>query len=118
MTSLPQFLPRGGEGPGRSCSGAARADSVDGGGVRMGKASALGLPDGTRALLFDCDGVLTQTAKIHAAAWKEMFDDYLRQRAQRPGEPLVPFTADDYARYVDGKLRADGARAFLESRGI
>ena len=53
--------------------------------------ATLGLPSGTRACLFDLDGVLTQTAKLHAAAWKEMFDDYLRERAQRTGEPFVPF---------------------------
>jgi len=78
----------------------------------------LGLPDGTRACLFDLDGVLTQTAKIHAAAWKEMFDAYLRERADRTGEPFVPFEVTDYTRYVDGKLRVDGARSFLASRGI
>jgi beta-phosphoglucomutase family hydrolase len=81
-------------------------------------APALGLPSGTRACLFDLDGVLTQTAKLHAAAWKEMFDAYLRERSQDTGEPFVPFAQDDYARYVDGKLRFDGAMAFLESRGI
>jgi beta-phosphoglucomutase family hydrolase len=78
----------------------------------------LGLPSGTRACLFDLDGVLTQTAKLHAKAWKQMFDSSLRERSQRTGEPFVPFSADDYARYVDGKLRVDGARAFLVSRGI
>jgi beta-phosphoglucomutase family hydrolase len=78
----------------------------------------LGLPDTTRACLFDLDGVLTQTAKIHAAAWQEEFDHFLRQRSQRTGEPFVPFAVADYTRYVDGKLRADGARSFLASRGI
>jgi beta-phosphoglucomutase family hydrolase/Cof subfamily protein (haloacid dehalogenase superfamily) len=79
----------------------------------------LGLPAGTRACLFDLDGVLTQTAKLHAAAWKQTFDDYLRERAERSGEPFVPFDeATDYARHVDGKLRLDGARSFLASRGI
>ncbi len=78
----------------------------------------LGLPSGTRACLFDLDGVLTQTAKVHAAAWKEMFDAYLRERAQATGEPFVPFEVADYTRYVDGKLRVDGARSFLASRGI
>jgi beta-phosphoglucomutase family hydrolase len=72
-----------------------------------------------RGCLFDLDGVLTQTAKVHAAAWKQMFDDYLRERAQRTGEPFVPFDpVDDYDEYVDGKPRADGTRSFLESRGI
>lgn len=79
----------------------------------------LGLPDVVRACLFDLDGVLTDTAKIHAAAWKEMFDGYLRERAQRLGEPFVPFDeVSDYDQYVDGKPRADGTRAFLRSRNI
>jgi beta-phosphoglucomutase family hydrolase len=79
----------------------------------------LGLPDGVRGCLFDLDGVLTQTAKVHDAAWKEMFDAYLRERAQRSGEPFVPFDpVKDYDEYVDGKPRADGVRSFLASRGI
>ncbi|HEX5095787.1 MAG TPA: beta-phosphoglucomutase family hydrolase [Acidimicrobiia bacterium] len=77
------------------------------------------LPDGIRACLFDLDGVLTQTARVHAAAWKEMFDQYLSDRARRVGGDLRPFSLpDDYARYVDGKLREDGVRAFLASRNI
>ncbi len=51
----------------------------------------LGLPDGIRAGLFDLDGVLTKTATVHAAAWKEMFDDFLRARAAETGEAFVPF---------------------------
>src|SRR3954463_10401401 len=79
----------------------------------------LGLPDGIEACLFDLDGVLTQTAKVHAAAWKQMFDDYLRERAKRTGEEFVPFDAGaDYNEYVDGKPRYDGVRSFLEARGI
>ena len=79
----------------------------------------LGLPDPIRACLFDLDGVLTQTAKVHAAAWKQMFDEYLSERAQRTGEPMRPFDEhDDYDDYVDGKPRYDGVRSFLESRGI
>jgi beta-phosphoglucomutase family hydrolase len=79
----------------------------------------LGLPDGVRGCLFDLDGVLTQTAKVHDAAWKETFDAYLRERAQRTGEPFVPFDpVKDYDEYVDGKPRADGVRSFLESRRI
>jgi beta-phosphoglucomutase family hydrolase len=79
----------------------------------------LGLPDGIEGCLFDLDGVLTQTAKVHAAAWKEMFDEYLRGRAERTGEAFVAFDAgDDYDEYVDGKPRYDGVRSFLESRGI
>jgi beta-phosphoglucomutase family hydrolase len=79
----------------------------------------LGLPDGVRACLFDLDGVITRTAVVHAKAWKEMFDAYLRERSQQTGEPFVPFDPrEDYDRYVDGKKRADGTRAFLASRGI
>ena len=79
----------------------------------------LGLPDGTRGCLFDLDGVLTQTAKVHNAAWKQMFDGYLRDRAERTGEPFVPFDpVEDYNEYVDGKPRYDGTRSFLVSRGI
>jgi len=72
-----------------------------------------------RACLFDLDGVLTKTATVHAAAWKEMFDDFLRAWSQRTGVPFVPFDArDDYGRFVDGRPRLDGTRAFLASRGI
>jgi beta-phosphoglucomutase family hydrolase len=79
----------------------------------------LGLPDATRACLFDLDGVLTDTASVHAAAWKQMFDDFLRARAQRTGEEFVPFDVRaDYGPYVDGKPRLDGTRGFLTSRGI
>lgn len=79
----------------------------------------LGLPDHVHACLFDLDGVLTQTAKVHAAAWKQMFDEYLRARAERLGEPFVSFDAhDDYDAYVDGRPRADGTREFLRSREI
>ena len=82
-------------------------------------ASVLGLPTGVRACLFDLDGVLTQTAKVHAAAWKQMFDEYLRERAKQTGEDFVPFDAGaDYDTYVDGKPRYDGVRSFLESRAI
>src|SRR5262245_55798973 len=80
--------------------------------------TTLCLPEGTRACLFDVDGVLTQTAKLHARAWKQMFDAYLRERSQRTGQPFVPFELGDYTRYVDGKLRLDGAKAFFTSRGI
>ena len=79
----------------------------------------LGLPDDILACLFDLDGVLTQTATVHAAAWKEMFDAYLAERAKRTGEPYVPFDAvREYDLYVDGRARADGTRTFLQSRGI
>jgi beta-phosphoglucomutase family hydrolase len=76
----------------------------------------LGLPDDIQACLFDLDGVLTQTAKVHAAAWKTMFDEYLKQR---DGEGFVAFDAHhDYDEYVDGLPRPDGVRGFLKSRGI
>jgi beta-phosphoglucomutase family hydrolase len=79
----------------------------------------LGLPDGIRGLLFDMDGVLTQTATVHAAAWKATFDEFLEQRAEERGEKFVPFDKEsDYDEYVDGKPRNDGVRSFLESRGI
>jgi len=82
-------------------------------------AVVLGLPTSVRACLFDLDGVLTQTARVHAAAWKQMFDDYLRRRAEEAGEEFVPFDpAADYGEYVDGKPRQDGVRSFLASRGI
>lgn len=82
-------------------------------------ASALGLPEQVRACLFDLDGVLTDTASVHTKAWKEMFDDFLRQRAEQTGEAFVPFDpAADYRQYVDGKKREDGVRSFLHSRGI
>jgi beta-phosphoglucomutase family hydrolase len=79
----------------------------------------LGVPGGVTAYLFDLDGVLTQTAKVHSAAWKQMFDDYLRKRARRTGEAFVPFDPIlEYDQYVDGKPRYDGVRAFLASRGV
>jgi beta-phosphoglucomutase family hydrolase len=79
----------------------------------------LTLPEASSACLFDLDGVLTQTAKVHAAAWKEMFDAFLLNRSRRTGEPFRPFEiATDYAQHVDGKLREDGVRSFLASRGI
>jgi beta-phosphoglucomutase family hydrolase len=78
-----------------------------------------GLPDGVLACLFDMDGVVTQTATVHAAAWKEMFDEFLRQRAESTGTTFVPFDPHhEYDAYVDGKPRLDGTRSFLESRGI
>ena len=77
----------------------------------------LGLPDGITALLFDLDGVLTQTAKVHFKAWKQTFDAFLRDRAG-DGGGLEEFTQDDYNEYVDGMPRYDGVRSFLKSRGI
>jgi beta-phosphoglucomutase family hydrolase len=79
----------------------------------------LGLPDGVHALLFDLDGVLTQTAKVHAAAWKQMFDEFLKSWSEQHGTEFVPFDiVKDYDEYVDGKPRYDGVQSFLESRAI
>ena len=79
----------------------------------------LGLPDGTLACLFDLDGVITRTALVHAAAWKQMFDAFLREYAAETGTEFVPFDpVREYDRYVDGKPRLDGTRSFLQSRGI
>ncbi|MCW2538906.1 MAG: superfamily hydrolase family/beta-phosphoglucomutase family hydrolase [Frankiales bacterium] len=78
---------------------------------------SLGLPSNIRTCLFDLDGVLTQTAKVHCAAWKQTFDEFLRERAH--GGDFVPFDAErDYDEYVDGKPREDGVRDFLASRHI
>ncbi|MDH6228729.1 beta-phosphoglucomutase family hydrolase [Streptomyces sp. MJP52] len=76
----------------------------------------LGLPPEIRACLFDLDGVVTRTAVVHAAAWKETFDTFLKER---DGAGYRPFdAAHDYDEYVDGLPRTDGVRAFLASRGI
>ena len=78
-----------------------------------------GLPEGVVACLFDLDGVLTDTARLHTTAWAEMFDGYLSERAARTGQPFVAFDPErDYQEYVDGKPREDGVRSFLESRSI
>jgi alpha,alpha-trehalase len=79
----------------------------------------LALPlDRVDAVVFDTDGVLTDTASVHAAAWKRLFDEYLEQRAELFGEPFRPFEQLDYLRYVDGKPRYDGVAGFLASRGV
>jgi beta-phosphoglucomutase family hydrolase len=71
------------------------------------------------AVLFDLDGVITNTATLHAGCWKQMFDEYLRKRAEQRAEAFRPFDlAMDYRLYVDGKPRFDGVRDFLRSRGI
>ena len=71
------------------------------------------------AVLFDLDGVITDTANLHAACWKQMFDEYLQKRARQRGEAFRPFdVSTDYRLYVDGKPRFDGVRDFLSSRGI
>ena len=82
-------------------------------------ASRLGLPDTITACLFDLDGVLTKTATVHAAAWKQMFDEFLARHAEETKTAFVPFDAHrDYDEYVDGKPRLDGTRDFLASRHI
>ena len=79
----------------------------------------LGLPDGVTACLFDMDGVVTKTAVVHAAAWKEMFDEFLRDWSSKNGTAFVPFDPGrDYEQYVDGKPRVEGTKSFLESRSI
>ena len=71
------------------------------------------------AVLLDLDGVITDTASVHAACWKQMFDEYLQKRARQKDEAFQPFDpATDYRLYVDGKPRFDGVRDFLTSRGI
>jgi beta-phosphoglucomutase family hydrolase len=71
------------------------------------------------AVLLDLDGVITNTADLHAACWKQMFDEYLQKRATQRGEAVRPFDlATDYRLYVDGKPRFDGVRDFLKSRGL
>src|SRR5262249_57036504 len=71
------------------------------------------------AVLFDLDGVIMDTANLHAACWKQMFDEYLQKRAKQRGEAFRPFDlAADYRLYVDGKSRFDGVRDFLTSRDI
>ena len=70
------------------------------------------------AVLFDLDGVLTATAKVHMACWKQAFDEFLQRRADKNQEAFQPFDIDDYDEYVDGKPRADGLRSFLQSRDI
>jgi beta-phosphoglucomutase family hydrolase len=77
------------------------------------------LPTAITACLFDLDGVLTNTAALHAQAWKQMFDEFLREWSDRTGAPFHPFDRPtDYDEYVDGKPRLDGVESFLGSRGI
>lgn len=82
--------------------------------THAGRGARVQVPDGIRALLFDMDGVLTDTARVHAAAWKETFDAVLAELGEGP-----PFDRRaDYVAHVDGRSRLDGVRAFLASRGI
>jgi trehalose 6-phosphate phosphatase len=83
------------------------------------RAHRLSLPvDRLDALVFDMDGVVTETAELHAQSWKRVFDDFLRLRSAITGEPFRPFERTDYLRFVDGKPRYDGAASFLASREI
>ncbi len=78
----------------------------------------MSIPSGPDAAVFDLDGVVTFTAQVHAAAWKQLFNEYLRQRQRHLGEPFREFTAEDYRDYVDGRPRYQGVQTFLLSRGI
>lgn len=75
-------------------------------------------PVAVDTVVFDMDGVITDTASVHRVAWKQLFDDYLRRRSDEAGEPFVEFTETDYLAYVDGKRREDGVASFLVSRGV
>lgn len=80
---------------------------------------SIGLPAGITTLLFDLDGVITRTAVVHAAAWKEMFDEFLAAYSQETATAQSPFDSrSDYDKFVDGKPRYDGVRSFLASREI
>jgi beta-phosphoglucomutase-like phosphatase (HAD superfamily) len=70
------------------------------------------------AVLFDLDGVLTATAKVHAACWKQAFDEFLERRSAKDKKDFRSFDSNDYDGYVDGKPREDGVRSFLQTRGI
>jgi len=86
--------------------------------TRSSVGQVLGLGHSVRGCLSDLDGVLTQTAKVHAAVWKEMFDDYLRRHAEQTNTAFLAFDpVGDYDAYVDGKPRADGTRSFLRVTG-
>jgi beta-phosphoglucomutase family hydrolase len=89
------------------------------GSIREPKSKPTIKRDDYDAVLFDLDGVITNTAEVHASCWKKMFDEYLQKRADQKGETFRPFDlARDYRLYVDGKPRFDGVRDFLRSRGI
>lgn len=78
----------------------------------------LAVPVPVATVVFDMDGVITDTATVHRVAWKQLFDDHLTRRSEESGEEFVEFTETDYLAYVDGKRREDGVAAFLASRGI
>jgi beta-phosphoglucomutase family hydrolase len=86
---------------------------------RRGRGAALSVAAPIEGVILDLDGVITRTARVHAGAWKRLFDDFLRARAAAGCEPFVPFDADtEYRRYVDGKPRYDGVMSFLAARGV
>jgi HAD superfamily hydrolase (TIGR01509 family) len=79
----------------------------------------LGLPVAARACLFDLEGVLTDSGKLHASAWGEVFDDFLLRLSDKTGWHFVPFDRiADYRDFVDGRSRLEGVHAFLDSRGV
>jgi beta-phosphoglucomutase-like phosphatase (HAD superfamily) len=83
------------------------------------RTTMLGLPATARACLFDLEGVLTDSARLHAVAWGEVFDDFLLRLADKAGWQFIPFDRDvDYRAYLDGRPRLEGIHAFLDSRGI
>ena len=86
--------------------------------ARMGEGRAAIRTEEIDAVVFDMDGVVTDTASVHAAAWARMFDRFLEARASASGAAFTPFTEDDYRRYIDGKPRYDGVGSFLAARGI
>jgi len=119
LETWPESWTRDTSGKGSACSAASARPERQDAHVAGARTQAVGLPDGIGACLFDLDGVLTKTAKVHAAAWKEMFDTYLHARSERTGEEFAEFDAHhDYDRYVDGLPRYDGVRGFLASREI
>ncbi|MGH2449296.1 MAG: HAD family hydrolase, partial [Chloroflexota bacterium] len=75
-------------------------------------------PNKISAFIFDLDGVITSTARLHAAAWKQMFDEYIKKRSKRDNVQFEPFQDSDYRMYVDGKPRYDGVKSLLASRHI
>jgi beta-phosphoglucomutase-like phosphatase (HAD superfamily) len=70
------------------------------------------------AVLFDLDGVVTDTARVHAAVWTQMFDAFLKRWSQEHNIPFEPFTPHDYLSYVDGRPRTEAIRTFTACRGV
>ncbi len=98
---------------------ASEPEPINGASVRSAVQGAAGGAYRYRAAVFDMDGVVTDTASVHAAAWKQLFDDVLTARSGELGVDARPFDADgDYRRYVDGRSREDGVATFLAARGV